>query len=162
MTTYQLMGISDGVNGVRDTLKLMSKIVKQYKKAPEVRELALSIVSNVPEKNWVNEAKAILRFAQQKIRYVKDIRGVETLHTPIQILRLGQGDCDDKSILIASLMESLGHPTRFMAVGKIAGHFCHVYVETRIGNKWVAMEGTENWSLGRSPKGVACRMKQTN
>lgn len=157
-----LLTISDGVNGVRDTLKLMSQIVKTYKRAPAIRALALDIVKDVPQKSWKKEARAILSWVQQNVRYVKDVRGVETLQSPIQTLKLGQGDCDDFSTLIASLMEAIGHPTRFMAVGKVEGHFCHVYAETKVGTKWLAMDGTESGGLGWAPKGVVCRMKHTN
>lgn len=162
MSKSTLLTISDGVNGVRDTLKLMGQIVTTYKKAPVIREIASQIIQSVPEKNWSAEARAILRFVQTQIRYTKDVRGVETLQSPIQTLKLGMGDCDDKSTLIATLMESIGHPTRFIAVGKVPEVFCHVYVETKIGNKWVAMEGCEDWPLGRAPEGVACYMKHTN
>jgi len=163
MSKTTLLTISNGVDGVRDTLKLMSQIVKTYKKAPAIRALAADIVAHLPGKSFRRECAEILRYVQTNIRYLKDVRGVETLQSPIQTLKIGQGDCDDMSTLIASLLEAIGHPTRFIAVGKVEGHFCHVYVETKIGDKWVALDGTEPQTLGWAPKqGVACYMKQTN
>lgn len=161
-TTYNLLGIPDGRDGVRSTLKMMSQITKRYKTAPAVFELARQITAKVPEKSWKNEARAILSWVQKNIRYVKDVRGVETLQTPVQTLRIGAGDCDDKSMLTAALMESIGHPTRFMAVGMQPDHFCHVFTQTKVGGKWVTMEATENWPLGRNPRGVKCSMVHTN
>ena len=156
--TYNLMRISDGREGIRQTLKLMSTISRKYSTAPQIRELACKIVAKVPEKQWGQEAAAILAFCQKAIRYTKDIEGVETLQTPAQTLRIGQGDCDDKSMLAASLLMSVGHPARFRAVGMIKGTLSHVFVETKMGGKWVALETTENWPLGRVAKGIRDNM----
>lgn len=161
-TTYNLLAIPDGRDGVRQTLKMMSEITVRYKTAPQIFELSRKIVNSIPNKAWQSEARAILSWVQNNIRYTKDVAGVETLQTPIQTLRLRTGDCDDMSMLTAALMESIGHPTRFMAVGMVPNHFCHVFAQTKIGGKWVTMEATENWPLGRNPSGVKCSMVHTN
>jgi transglutaminase-like putative cysteine protease len=128
---------------------MMRQIVRAWKKSPDLRDLALSHVRGFDQKDWYSEIAAIHALVRDKIRYVRDINGVETLHTPDQILKRGQGDCDDKSILLAALLESIGHPTRFVAVDINGRGFSHVYVETKIGNKWVGLETTEPWDLGR-------------
>lgn len=156
------MGIPDGREGVRHTLRLMSQIAKRYKTAPAIFELSRRIVRNVPNKAWKGEARAILAWVQHNIRYTKDVAGVETLQSPIQTIRIGQGDCDDMSILIASLMGAIGHPTRFMAVGMESDHFSHVFPQTKIGGQWVTMEATERWPLGKNPHGIKCSMVHTN
>lgn len=160
--TYRLHNIPDGREGIRATLKLMSQIVKRYKASPVVRELALDIVADLPQKKWRMEAAALLRWVQQNIRYVKDIRGVETLQTPPQTLRLQTGDCDDTSILYASLLESVGHPTRFIAVGFTPDSLSHVLVQTKIAGKWLSAETIMDWPLGRAPQGVKNMMTQHN
>ncbi len=161
--TYNLSYIPNGESGVRATLKAMSKIVNTYKKAKPIRELALKIIANVPEKNWRAEVDQIFRYVQDNIRYVKDVRGVETLHSPVQLLILKQGDCDDMSILSASLLESIGHPTRFCAVGINGSNFVHVFAQTKIGNKWVSLECTKKeYSLGDTPKKITKLMIQHN
>lgn len=153
--TYNLSFIPNGEAGVRATLAAMSQIIKKYKKAPAIRELALKIVSQVPEKQWRKEVDAIFKWVQKNIRYVKDVRGVETLHTPIQLLRLRQGDCDDMSIMAASLLESLGHPTRLCAVGVNGGEFSHVFSQTKIGGNWVTLECTvKDFPLGKTPQKI--------
>lgn len=107
----------------------------------------------------MQEAVRIHRFVRDRIRYTRDVRGVETLHTPTQILRQRQGDCDDKSVLIASLLESIGHKTRFVAIG-YGGSFCHVYPEVNIRGQWVPLEATENWPAGKAPPKPSKRMEQ--
>ncbi len=59
----------------------------------------------------VRWSKKLHRFVRDNIRYIKDIRDVETVAYPDITLQQGQGDCDDKSVLLASLLESIGHPT---------------------------------------------------
>lgn len=144
------MGIPPGKAGTLTTLKLMRRIARDFKKSPVIRRLALKLVENNHQKDFVNEVKSIHEFVRDNIRYVKDINGVETVQTPIKTLEFKQGDCDDKSTLAASLLESIGHPTRFVAVGFHPGKYAHVYVETKIGTKWVPVETTEPWPLGRT------------
>lgn len=150
-STYSL---PPGRAGTRKTLKLMSKIVKKDKKLDAVRTIALNTVSNLAEKNYTAEAAALLEYVQNNVRYVRDIRGVETLHDFEALCQYWQGDCDDKSILLASLLESIGHPARFVAVSFDGRHFTHVLVQTKIGRDWVWCETTEHWPLGKPPPGI--------
>jgi transglutaminase-like putative cysteine protease len=77
------------------------------------------------------------------------------VQAPDVTLRDRQGDCDDQAVLIGALLTSIGHPVRFVAVGFRPGQFAHVYAETPIGPNWVAVETTENWPVGRAPRGVS-------
>ena len=130
---------------------------------PTIRELALRQVRSLPDQNFTSEANALFKFVRDRIRYVKDINGVETIHTPIELLKRGQGDCDDQSILLASLLESIGHPTAFEAVGFIPEHFSHVFVKTKIGNKWVSMDPIKtNWPMGKSAPNIVTRYTLRN
>lgn len=161
--TYTLQAIPDGAEGIRATLKAMSHITKAFKASPYIRELALSLTADLPPKKWLAEAARIHNYVRDNIRYIKDIRGIETIQTPVQTLRLGQGDCDDKSTLVAALLESIGHPTRFVAVGFNGdGRYVHVFPQTKIGGKWITLETTEPWPLGRHPRGVKDSMTQHN
>ncbi len=154
--------LSAGEAGVAETLGAMRRLVQQGKKNINVRLTALQLVEGLPQKDFVGEVRALHRFVRDRMRYVKDISGVETLHTPERLLEIGQGDCDDKSVLLASLLESLGHPTRFAAIGFLPGHFSHVLVETKLGKKWLPLETTEPVELGWYPKGVKSRLTIKN
>lgn len=153
-----LSGLPRGDAGIKQTLMHMRNFVRQYKKNLPLRELTLSIVGNLPGKAWAREAVALQRWIQQNIRYVKDIRGVETVHSPQKLLILRQGDCDDQAVLLAAMLESIGHPTRFVAVGFSPFAFSHVFTETKIGHKWVALETINPWPPGRKPPGVIKQM----
>lgn len=159
-STYELRSIPSGVRGTRETLRIMSRLAREYRKAPEIRELALSLVRGVSgHKNFRGQVSAIHNWVRNMIQYVQDIRNVETVQTPLKTLEFRQGDCDDQATLLATLLESVGFHTRFVAI-KVdpAGPFCHVYTEVNLGTVWFPLETTERWPAGRAPKKIAARM----
>ena len=156
--TATLQAIPDGKAGTVATLKIMRQVTKAGKTSLPVRNLALSLVSELPQKDWFNELKILHKYVRDQIRYVKDIRGVETVQTPDVTLSLRAGDCDDKSVLLAAMLEAIGHPTRFIAIGFQPDDFVHVYPESRIGTSWVPLETTEPVEIGWTPKNVVSRL----
>lgn len=113
-----------------------------------VRQLALECVRGALQKDYAEEARRCLEFVREEIRYVRDIDNVETLHTCDAILDLAQGDCDDKAILLAAMLSSLGHPVRFVVLGYGSGQWVHVWVQDLIYGKWVDLEPTEPIAYG--------------
>ena len=141
----------------------MSRLVREYKKNITIRELALSLINGVPgHKNWVGQVRALHSYVRDNVQYVRDVCGVETIATPLKTLEYMQGDCDDQSVLLASLLESIGHPTRFAAIKLSALQpFIHVYTETKIGQKWYPLETTEKFPPGK-PMRYAAKMVEHN
>lgn len=141
---YRLEGLPGGVDGIRATLHHMVRIVREYKKHGGIVTLARQIIENVSgapnTKNYAPYVRALFEFVRDRIRYVRDIQGVETLQTPIRTLEIRAGDCDDKSILLASLLASIGLTTRFVALGFNNGPYSHVLVEVRLGKKWMPLD----------------------
>lgn len=160
--TATLQAIPDGKAGTVATLKIMKEVANAGKISLPIRNLAVNLINHLPQKDYFNEVKILHRFVRDQIRYVKDIRGVETVQTPDVTLRLRAGDCDDKSVLLASMLEAIGHPTRFVAIGFRPDDFAHVYVESRIGTKWIPLETTEPVEVGWSPKNVVSRLTVYN
>lgn len=156
----QFLGeLPPGERGTFATLTLMRGMVKQFKRAPAIRGLALDLIREVPQKNWGGEVRAIFNYVRDSIRYTRDVAGLETLQTPLITLEDEAGDCDDKSTLLASLLESVGHPTRFVAVGYTGpGEYSHVYVETRMGERWLPLDATMPHDVGWSPRPPAARL----
>jgi transglutaminase-like putative cysteine protease len=154
-TTTTLKGIPDGKAGTLTVLKAMRELARKGKSNPNVFDLSRHIVKNVRPKDWAGEVSAVFRWVRDNIRYVKDPHNLETLHTPQKILEYGQGDCDDQSILLATLLETIGHPARFVAVGFAPGTFSHVYVETKIGNRWIPLDATmEKFNPGQKANNI--------
>jgi hypothetical protein len=161
-SNYSLHNIANGDRGIKQTLDLMSSLVKQFKITPQVRELSMRIVQHVPNQNFTQEARTLHKWVQRNIRYVRDVRDVETIQTPIKTLQLKAGDCDDQSLILAALLEAIGHRTRFLAVGFHNKPFSHVFPETRVGSKWATMECTKPLRFGEKLKNVTKVMRVHN
>ena len=129
--------VGSGVIGNYNTIEIMKRVARERSRSPLVRELALRILegAGVKSQDYINEARAIGAFVQKKVRYVRDIEGVETLHDPVTLIdqikrNQAQGDCDDMALLIATLLLSIGHQP-FFAIVKYHknpnGGFNHIY-----------------------------------
>lgn len=151
--------VPSGPAGVAATLKAMVKLAREYKKDSGVREVAARLVRDLPQYDRGGEVRALHAFVRDSIRYTNDIRGVETLQTPRVTLETGVGDCDDKSTLLAALLEAIGKKTRFVAVGMNARPLSHVLVEVRHGTKWVPLETIRPVEVGWQPPGVTSVMR---
>lgn len=146
---------------MRATLAHMARIVRDWRHRPEVTETARSIIAGIAEKDHAAEMVALFEYVRDRIRYTMDSNAVERLQTPDYTLRVRQGDCDDKSILLAALLESIGIPTRFVAVGFAPDLFEHVYVEAAPGfSEWIALDATERVLAGWAPPGPVTRIDQ--
>lgn len=128
-----------------------------------VRNLSVKLTTDgflsgtgLKQKDFDGEARTLLEFVRDQIRYVRDTDGLELLHDPATVLQIGAGDCDDKAILLASMLGSIGHPTRFIAVAFEPDNYSHVWVQDYLGGRWVDLEPTEPIPFGQSiPMGRA-------
>jgi hypothetical protein len=163
-TVATLSLIPSGQRGILETLKAMSRFARDGKKSLIVRGLAMRRTQSCAQKDYACEVRALHSFVRDSIRYVQDIDGVETVQSAEKTLEFGAGDCDDKAVLLAALLGSIGHPTRFVAIGFEVGIYSHVYVETRIGSRWIALETTEPVEAGwePDPRTVRARLEHFN
>lgn len=156
--TARLAGLPSGRAGTLATLNHMRDFVRASIRSPEqiVRERALRILdaAGVPQRKYWQSARALHAFVRDEIKYVRDPVGVELVQTPEKTLQLGYGDCDDKSTLLAALLESTGHPARFTVIAFGGNPFSHVLAETRLDNRWVPAETIIPKPLGWFPTGV--------
>ena len=143
--------IPDGPAGIDATLKIMSQFVRAGKTNPSVFTTARSITQQLGQKDWAGEVKLLHAFVRDKIRYIADVTDVESVQTPDATLRFQCGDCDDKTVLLCALLESCGHPTRFVAIGFEPNTYEHVYCQTIIGPHWISLETTEDVEAGWAP-----------
>ncbi len=155
-----LLGIPDGGRGTRATLQIMARLVRESRANGEIRGQAREIVDLLPQKAWRAQVRAIFYFVRDQVRYLSDPVDLERVAAPEVTLNERAGDCDDKSVLLAALLASIGHPSRFVAVGFDApGVFDHVYVETLAGdNEWIPLDATENVEPGWAPPNPVARM----
>ena len=147
-----------GRAGALQTLDLMAKLARDGSRSMRVRQLAVELTTHgfregtgLAQKDFAGEAARLLEFVRDEIRYVRDIAHVETVHDADRILQLGAGDCDDKAILLAALLGSIGFEhVRFVAAAWAPDRFSHVWTQAFINGRWVDLEPTEPLPFGAS------------
>jgi len=146
----------DGDPGVEQTIRQMRRLIHQGKQDPKVHELAAQILrkANVPAYDWEGEARAIYEAVRRNLRFTRDVDGNETLHGAADIIRLGIGDCDDHTVLICSLLKTIGCDCRIVTIATDpGGEFSHVYPEAEVNGRWVALDAARRHpAFGKSPE----------
>lgn len=152
----QIVQLPDGVAGIRETLKIMRKMVRDAKRDHALRAFAASLCQDLPSKAWRQEISCLFYWVQQNVRFLFDTTDMEVIQTPQETLRTRIGDCDDLCVLLATLLEAIGHPTGFRAVGFIPDSLSHVIVLTIDGGNWVCLDPSVTVAYpGWCPPGIA-------
>lgn len=101
-------------------LTVLRKIATARGRDPRMATVAVKILrkARVKPRDYKNQAAAILKWVQDNIYYVNEPG--ERLQDPLYTLKAGYGDCDDLSLLLCSLFESLNLPWRLVLSGRSA------------------------------------------
>lgn len=150
----RIVRLPRGRRGTKATLEMMRRAAIAGMNTASVRALAVFIVAQVQEKNWIEEARAVRAWVADAVRYVRDLTGAETLQSAELTLKTRAGDCDDQAVLVAALLASIGHSVRFRAISLQPGKFAHVYCEAYLAGRWQSVETTERWPVGFEPRGI--------
>jgi hypothetical protein len=106
--------------------RAMREIVDKMKSNIQIRIISAVLLKDVSVHDRIGQIRVIFRFVADRIRYMKDPFKKEHLANPLETLQVKAGDCDCKSILLATILESCGFETQFVLVPK------HVFVRVRI------------------------------
>lgn len=161
----------DGDPGVAQTIRAMRSLIRQGKQDPAVHELAAQILTKarVPAFDWTGEARAVYDSVRKNLRFTRDPYGNETLTAAPDIIRLKIGDCDDFTVLICSLLQTIGQECRIVTIATEAPYlgssrsfpsggpelpeFIHVYPEALLDGRWVALDAARKHpAFGKSPE----------
>lgn len=106
---------------------------------PLVKQTADKIVSIACDGSKVCHAKAVFYFVRDNFQYVSDPTTFEYVKDSRESLAVGGGDCDDSSILLSTLLESVGIPTKLVFVPK------HVYVKAYLPEAAKRYKQEDDW-----------------
>lgn len=153
----ELQTIPSGYRGTLKTLTHIIALIKQGAKDFHVRQTAIDILlqRGVKAKDYLGEIKALFEWVQEYVRYTKDTFRVEVLHSARRMLELRAGDCDDMSILLGAMLESIGHPVRLLLSGPDPLKqtlFTHIYLEVFHKGRWVPLDATMPHPMGWAPR----------
>lgn len=139
VTTAQL---SEGVNGTFQTLAVMSQCVRG-EVAPDfsgfnddwVRRFALSLVTGCKGEPHC-EFERVFNFVTRNIKYTPHPIDQQIVQDARRTIEIGSGDCVSMSVLLATLLASLGYWVQFIAqYYDDATMYSHVYVMTADENQ---------------------------
>lgn len=99
---------------------------------PEIRNLAVSLGKKFAAGDF-KQARRLYEYVRDEITYIHDPRGVEEIQPPEITMKLGGGDCDDKAVLLAALLTSIGFETCFFIADVDNDNYPdHVYTGVRV------------------------------
>jgi len=153
----RVIRVPEGDRGTMVTAGIIARLMKEGARDFYVRQKAIEVLRcyGVRPKDRLGEACALLDFVRRRIRYTRDIFGVELLHTPRRLLEVGAGDCDDVSILLGAMLLSVGHPVRLVLAGYRPAkphRYTHIYPEVNVWGRWLAADPTLPHPLGWEPR----------
>jgi transglutaminase-like putative cysteine protease len=127
-------------------------MVDVYREREAMRRKAIAIAFDqyrCARKDKTAQALALGTWVRDHVTYVEELP--ERFYLPLRLLAQPHpaADCDDFTVLIASLCESLGIRCRLVAASW-GGGFRHIWPEAWTGTRWLVLDGTM-----REPVGIA-------
>lgn len=158
--------LPEGEAGIDETISRMVRMAhgKYGSKSAKIRALGIDILNKakVPDKDYYGMIIAIHNWVRDKIRYIHDPLGQETISYPEETaFNSGAGDCDDKTILEIALLGSLGIQSWPVVYGRAPGKYSHVYLRAQVppgrhryAGKVVSLDPImREWPAGREAQG---------
>ncbi len=111
---------------IDEELRYLRRIVANYRGNPVTRNQAIAIITaaGAPQRDKKAQAVAIGQWVQDNVYYVHELP--ERFQLPGETLRLKAGDCDDVTVLVDSLIESIGIPSALVCM-RIDGAWSHIF-----------------------------------
>lgn len=139
-------------NTVLQTVTRMKRVIRDPQQVVYARDLAERVLRETAySRDRFKDLRRIFYWVVSRLRYLRDIQGAETLKTPKRIHReimehgLIVGDCDDASMMLASILMSAGYKTRFVisvTKGNPSDTFNHIWVQAEVNGRWYDLDAT--------------------
>ncbi len=148
-----------GEQGTLQTLRLMAAFCKRDAASTELRAVAHKIIGGIAGHDFNGEIRALYSFARDQVKYRKDPVEVERVQDALRTLQFRSADCDDKVVLLVTLLAVCGHRARFCVSGPVPGKWTHVYCEVATPQGWVPLDPTPEaaqpgWQTQAPAKGI--------
>jgi hypothetical protein len=160
--------MADGDAGTRQTLKFMAALARRaHTESLTTKFKATQLTRGIAGHDFRAKADRIFEFCRDQIQYQRDPLMGESVQAAQVTLIREAGDCDDKSVLLASLLGSIGIRSRFVVASYDGKRWHHVWVtallprkvqfinpatgamQTKLVNEWVSYDPTPE----RAPSG---------
>lgn len=144
-TTVSIQRLPEGVRSFHVTLDRMREYVRAATTDLGLRDFATHVLAagGVTGHDFDGEVQALFAYVRDRITYRRDPVAVEMVCDARRTLERGAGDCDDKVVLLCSLLAVTGHTSRFVCGGDEPDDFLHVWCEAETKGGWVALDPTK-------------------
>lgn len=148
--------IPDGIQIVQ----ILHELVQRYARLPEIHERAAKIVLGLADDDQLSQIYRLSNFVRDHVQFLRDPHLGEYIISPLVMLDKiaasgkATGDCDDHVLLLNSLAQSIGFPTRVVGVKANSDLYNHVLSSIYFRNKWVDIDSTIK--IGEQPVYAEC------
>ena len=137
-----------------DSVNAIIQLIRDSRNNTRVRQTVENILeTEVAEKKWVEEIRAVYNFVKRKMHYMRDPDGYEYIKTPDKMIReiqqkgVTSGDCDDHTTLLGSLLINAGYAIRIVIiVSKYnpSNNYNHIYLYANkpFTDEWLSLDAT--------------------
>lgn len=160
-TVYNVSG------SINQRIKHIKDLIKKGRQNPKIREYTVKLLARkcgkewcVPEKDWRSEVEVIFNHVREKVRYTKDVADLDTFQAPNRTLEWGGGDCDCYTILLGSMLQSVGYPVIVRIIQtKNADSWSHIFLfvglPPQAPSKWLPLDASVSKPAGwMAPKEI--------
>ncbi len=136
------LALADGVPDAFSIIQHLQSLVFVMAQQPLIREFTVGLIRNFRTHDDAGKIAAVVDFVRNRVRYVADPVEAEYVITPINLLTqfasglTPAGDCDDKVLLLCSMLASIGYKTRIVGVSQQGHDFDHVIAGLWFEGAW--------------------------
>lgn len=145
------------VRNIDERVNLIAELVRKGSLSPRVKEIAISTLTVkcggqwcIREKDYPAEIKALFKAVKDPkspyaVRYTRDHVTVDQFTSAERTLDLHAEDCDGLTIMLGSLLRSVGYPLKLRVIqAKPATSWSHIYLLAGIPpmhpDKWISLD----------------------
>jgi len=140
--------LPEGTNGLLSKINIIGELINKGSQNIDIRSLSVELISGLEDFDFQSELEVIYNWVIENIRYVRDIDNIELIHDADKVLEFRAGDCDDFTILLGSMLKSIGFPIQMVIASRNGIDFEHIYLRVNLNNKWIVCDASMKMPLG--------------
>lgn len=119
------------------------------------------LAETIDSPNNIQILEDLMKWVKVAVRYEPDREsyGFDYIQPPSVTVRVGKGDCQDITALIASVLNHLNIPVRLVKA-EVSGDKNHIWAEVSLSNKIYMLDGANNM-MGKVKKPTRKTYKDT-
>jgi|GEM_PF-2154563 len=167
ITVKRVVDIDDRIENIINMIRKWGTDYRVRKLATRLLTVKCGDTWCIKEKDWEGEVKFLFDQVRRNVRYVRDVYDRDTFTSPLRtFFEFKAGDCDDYTILLGSLLYSIGYPIKLKVVQTRPNKtWNHIYLLVGLPphrpTKWMSLDASQPFQAGwEVPKELVIRAKE--